>query len=58
MVRHVYEEEYKGNVWSYISYCDDYIAMEVCYHSDKGGGRSELLVHDYNGELVHREELY
>lgn len=52
------EEEYKSNVWSEISYCDDYIAMEICYHSDKGGDRSELLVHDYNGELVHREELY
>ena len=52
------KEEYKSNIWSEISYCDDYIAMEVCYHSDKGGDRSELLVHDYNGELVHREELY
>ncbi len=52
------KEEYKSNVWSEISYCDDYIAMEVCYHSDKGGGdQSELLVYDYNGELVHRERL-
>lgn len=53
------EEEYRSNVWNEISYCDDYITMEVYYYSDKEkGDHSKLLVYDYDGKLVDREKLW
>lgn len=30
------EEEYRSNVWNEISFCDDYITIEVYYYSDQG----------------------
>lgn len=53
------EEEYKSNVWNEISFCDDYITIEIYYYSDQGEkDHSELLVYDYNGGLVCREKLW
>lgn len=52
-------KEYKSNIVAQWSYCDDYIAAEVYYYSDtKKGDHSELLVYDYGGKLLQKEELW
>lgn len=42
-----------------ISYCDDYIAIEILYYDEKEDkDHSRLLVYDYYGTPVREEQLY
>ncbi len=52
-------EEYSFSNGLALGFCDDYIVIEMYYASEEGNrDHAELLIYDYNGNLVQKKKLW